>query len=344
MTSYERFICAIERGQPDRVPIYEGYIHPKIVEALCPGGDYHDLIEELDLDMVRITEGNIQEFIDEERRVYRDKWGTTFQLETETTGYPVAGPIQNKEDLKAYRPPDPMDPLVYRDLPAALDRFKGKRTVIWRGLDGFSVACQLRGMENLLTDYLLNPSLAHELMEICNTFQTRVAVEAVRRGVDAVVLLDDYADKNGPIMGPKLFEEFVLPYLARTVRAIKEVGAYVIKHTDGNIWSILEQIVETGIDAINPLEPVASMEIGEAKQRYGNRVCLIGNIDCGTLLCRGTPEAVREEVQRCIQAAAPGGGYILSSSNSLQSGVKPENYLAMVEEGKRYGSYPLKLD
>ena len=343
MTSYERFICALARGEPDRVPLYEGYIDQSIVEAVCPGGTYHDLIDALDLDMVRITEGNVRNFVDEEKRTYVDKWGITFRLGTEMAGHPIGGPIQTEADLEAYTPPDPMDPLAYVDVAPALERFKGRRAVIWRGHDGFSAATDLRGMENLMMDYVLSPDFAHRVMEVCNEFNTKVAVEAVRRGVDVVVLLDDYADKNGPFMGPERFREFILPYLSRTVRAIQDAGGYVIKHTDGNLWSILDMLVDTGIDAINPIEPVAGMDIGEVKREYGDRVCIVGNIDCGELLCRGTTDAVREAVRACIQAASPGGGHILSSSNSLQSGVKPENYVAMVEEAKEYGRYPLEF-
>ena len=119
-------------------------------------------------------------------------------------------------------------------------------------------------------------------------------------------------------------------------------GAYVIKHSDGNLWPILDMIVETGIDGINPIEPAAGMDIGEVKARYGDRVAVIGNIDCGALLSWGTQDEVREAVRRCIAVAAPGGGHILSSSDSIHSSVKPENYLTMVEAGKEYGVYPLR--
>jgi uroporphyrinogen decarboxylase len=343
MNSYERFICALERREPDRVPLYEGYIDTHVIEALCPGGTYHDLIEVLDLDMVRVTEGDVRHFLDAEQRTYQDKWGVTYRLETEVSGFPIRGPIQEEKDLASYNPPDPDDPLVYCDLPEAIDRFKGRRAVIWRGLDGFHMACLLRGMENLLMDCVLNPGFVHDLMRLCNDFQTRVAVGAIERGADLVVLLDDYADKNSPLMGPERFEMFILPYLKNTVQAVKDAGGYVIKHTDGNIWSILEPIIDTGIDAINPLEPTAGMDIGKVKRRYGDRVCVIGNIDCGELLCRGTEEAVREAVRECIRAAAPGGGHIMSSSNSLQSGVNPDNYAALVDETKRYGRYPIQL-
>jgi uroporphyrinogen decarboxylase len=343
MTSYERFVTALELREPDRVPIYEGFIDPAVVEGICPGGTYHDVIDKLDLDMVRITEGNERHTIDESKNIFSDKWGITFRKTSQETGFPVEGPIKSAKDLLSFKPPDPKDELAYVNVPEAISRFKGKRMVIWRGLDGFATATFLRGMENYMIDYIDDPAFAHGVIEMTNEFATASAVEAVRRGCDAVVLLDDYADKNGPIMGPDLFREFVLPYLSKTVRAIKDAGAYVIKHTDGNIWTIIEDIVETGIDCINPLEPVAGMDIGEVKRKYGKRVCLAGNIDCGYLLCLGSEEDVRETVRRTIRAAAPGGGYIISSSNSLQSSVNPKNYMAMVDEAKSYGRYPLQV-
>jgi uroporphyrinogen decarboxylase len=343
MTSYERFVAALELREPDRVPIYEGFIDPVVVEGICPGGTYHDVIEKLDLDMVRITEGNERRYIDEAKGIFTDKWGVTYRKTAQETGFPIEGPIKSESDLASFTPPDPKDELAYMHVQEALSRFKGKRMVIWRGLDGFAVTLALRGMENYMMDYIDNPRFAHGVMEITNEFTTKCALEAVRRGCDAVVLLDDYADKNGPIMGPAFFREFVLPYLKKTVRAIKDAGAYVIKHTDGNIWTIIDDIVETGIDAINPLEPVAGMDIGEVKKKYGKKVCIVGNIDCGYLLCLGREEDVRETVRQTIRAAAPGGGYIISSSNSLQSSVNPRNYMAMVEEAKSYGRYPLQV-
>ena len=145
------------------------------------------------------------------------------------------------------------------------------------------------------------------------------------------------------MMSPTHFEEFVLPRMKKAVDAIHEEGALCIKHTDGNLWPILDMLVDSGIDAINPLEPVAGMDIGEVKAAYGDRVCLMGNIDCGELLSHGTVTQVEEAVRECIAAAAPGGGFILSSSNSIHSSVDPDNYLAMVQAGKKFGAYPLDL-
>jgi uroporphyrinogen decarboxylase len=146
------------------------------------------------------------------------------------------------------------------------------------------------------------------------------------------------------MMSPAIFKTFLQPRLMRVVQAIQEEGAFCVKHSDGNLWPILDMIVAVGVDAINPLEPVAGMDIVEVKRRYGDRVCLIGNIDCGELLSRGTPEQVTRTVRDTIRQAAPGGGYIMSSSNTIHSSVKPENYRAMIDATHQYGTYPISLE
>ncbi|UCG54706.1 MAG: nucleoside 2-deoxyribosyltransferase, partial [Dehalococcoidia bacterium] len=118
-------------------------------------------------------------------------------------------------------------------------------------------------------------------------------------------------------------------------------GIPCLKHTDGNIWKIMGMLIETGIDGIHPIDPGAGMDIGEVKQAYGNKICLIGNIDCGDLLTIGSGEEVRREVKKCIEKGGVGGGLICASSNSIHSNVKPENYLTMVKAIKEYGRYPL---
>ena len=159
-------------------------------------------------------------------------------------------------------------------------------------------------------------------------------------GLDGFALCADYCFNTGPFLSPNMFAEFITPYLARLTRAYRDLGFYVIKHTDGNIMSILDMIVGTGIDGLNPLEPVAGMDIGLLKERYGGRIALVGNIDCGYLLSQAPPEEVRQVTRQTIRVAAPGGGYCLSSSNSIHSSVKPENFMAMIEtwrECREYG-------
>jgi uroporphyrinogen decarboxylase len=340
MNSYERFMTALDRKQPDRVPIVEWSISTKVIKALVPQArDQADFEDAMDFDGVSTAFqfDTVRRFSDGS---YADEWGVIFKPSAEMIDHPLRGPIESKDDLKTYTPPDPDAPHRLGKLPELVARFKGKRAIVFRHRAAFMWSVFLRGFENLLMDFLLDPEFAHELMDKVLAMSLRVARHAVRAGADAIVIADDYAGNQGPFFSPAIAREFVIPRLKRVVDAIHEEGGKVIKHSDGNLRPILDQIVATGVDGLNPLEPLAGMHIGDAKKKYGDRLCLIGNIDCGQLLPHGTIEEVEAAVKDCIAQAGAGGGFILSSSNSIHSSVNPANYLAMIEATRRFGRYP----
>ncbi len=345
MGSRERVFAALERRQPDRIPILEWVIDPKVIDVLSSGCSYLDFIEKIELDGVSTNESNDFrtdiEIIDEKKGLFKDKWNVTRRFTTEAVAFPMKSPIRRESDLRKCSPPDPRDERLFEKLYEAVKRFKGRKAIIWLGHDAFILPSYLRGMENLLADYVLNPDFAHKVTEMCVAYNIEEVRRAVEIGAEVVMLSDDYACKRGPLMSPAHFREFVLPGLKRVVEAAKDVGAYVVKHTDGNVWPILDMIIESAIDGINPLEPTAGMDIGEVKTKYGDRVCVVGNIDCSYTLTQRSVEDVCREVEECISKASPGGGHIMSSSNSIHSGVRPENYRAMIEATRKYGNYPL---
>ncbi len=161
-------------------------------------------------------------------------------------------------------------------------------------------------------------------------------------GVDAIMSGDDYANNQGPLMSPKHFKKFVVPYLKKIVDVSHQGGVPFIKHTDGYLWPILDDIVDTGIDALHPIEPKARMRLKDVKDKYGDAMCVMGNVDVAYVLPLGTIKETESEVRRCIREAASGGGYILSSSNSIHDGVKVENFRAMVKAARKYGKYPIR--
>jgi uroporphyrinogen decarboxylase len=344
VNSADRVFAALRGNEPDRVPIVEWFVHPGVYKALIPGASWMDFVEQSGLDGISalfVYEGTFKETPLDEKTVINE-WGVKLGV-TDEHKAPIEGPIKTLEDARCYIPPDPAAPHRLGNLPEYVRRFKGEKVVIWCQRAEFMWAADLLRLDNLLVYFLENPRLAHEVLELVNEFAVHLARRAVRAGADVVMLGDDYAYNSGPMMSPAIFKTFLQPRLARVVRAIQEEGAFCVKHSDGNLWPILDMIVETGVDAINPLEPVAGMDIGEVKRRYGDRVCLIGNIDCGELLSRGTPQQVTRTVQDTIRQAAPGGGYIMSSSNTIHSSVKPENYRAMIDATHLYGTYPLNL-
>lgn len=348
MNSLERVVAALERRQPDRVPFFECVIDERVMDALLPGCDYYQFNDWIGMDNASQNRSSWSrenvEFVDEEKGLFRDKWGVIRAFGPESTPAPVEGPIKRPEDLKTYTPPDPNADDVLGSIPELVERFKGKKAVTAICRDAFFNPAFLRGTSRFLMDMVDNPKLVHELIEVCQSYDLPAMQRMVAAGMDVVVFGDDYADKNATLMSPRHFKEFILPGLKRAVDAAHEAGAYVVKHTDGNIMGIIEMIVETGIDALNPIEPQAGMDIGLVKEKYGDRIAIIGNIDCGYLLSQAPAEEVRRVTRRTIQIAAPGGGYMLSSSNSIHSSVKPENFTAMVETLRECGEYPIGND
>lgn len=345
MNSYERVVAALERRQPDRVPYVESVIDHHVMDALLPGQDYFQFNEWLGMDNVcqnrsSWSRDNVK-YVDREKGLFRDKWGVIRAFGPESTPAPVEGPIKRPEDLRTYTPPDPETPDVLGSIPEIVARYKGKKAITALCRDAFFNPAFLRGMSQFLIDMIENPVLVHELIELTLRHDIRATQRIVQAGADVVILGDDYADKNRPLMSPRHFKEFILPGLKRCVDAAHMAGAYVVKHTDGNIMPILDMIVDTGIDALNPIEPAAGMDIALLKQRYGHRIALIGNIDCGYLLSQAPVEEVRRVTRETIRAASPGGGYCLSSSNSIHSSVKPENFMAMIETWRECGAYPI---
>jgi uroporphyrinogen decarboxylase len=342
MNSRERIFTALERKEPDRVPILEWSIDSNVMDVIYPECSYFDFLDRIGMDAVSLGFGHTLSGQKDDPRPgyqFKDKWGVTRVYTGEAIAYPIEGIINSEADLKSFNPPDPKDPELFRTFSELVQRFKGNKAIIWENRDAFSNPRYLRGTENIFMDYLINPKFAHEITEMALAYEIEVVKHAVNAGAEIVMFGDDYAYNSGPLISPNHFKEFVLPGLKKLVDIVHELGAYCVKHTDGNIMKIIDMIIETGIDGINPIDPIAGMDIQQIKKMYGNQVCIIGNIDCGSLLTFGTPEQVTQAVKKCISVAAPGGGYILSSSNSIHSQVKPENFLAMVEATKRFGAY-----
>ena len=159
------------------------------------------------------------------------------------------------------------------------------------------------------------------------------------RGVfDGFALCTDYCFNSGPFLRPARFAEFVTPYLARLIQGYREMGFYVIKHTDGNIMPILDQLVACRPHALHSLDPQAGVDIAAVKRKCGNRVCLIGNVNCG-LLQTGTEDEVIASARYALRHGMPGGGYIFSTSNCVYTGMDLRRYELMLDVWRYEGNY-----
>ena len=165
------------------------------------------------------------------------------------------------------------------------------------------------------------------------------AVIFKKHGVlDCFALCSDYCFNTGPFLSPAMFDEFVLPYLKQLIAGYRELGFYVIKHTDGNIMPILDQLVSANPHALHSLDPQGGVDMVEVKKLVGDKVCLIGNVNCG-LMDTGTDEDVIESARYALKHGMPGGGYIFSTSNCVYTGMQLKRYELMLDVWRKEGNY-----
>jgi uroporphyrinogen decarboxylase len=166
-------------------------------------------------------------------------------------------------------------------------------------------------------------------------------VECAKRmrdlGAGAVFTASDIADNNGVFFNPKQMDDYILPYANRWSEAVHEMGIYAIMHTDGNIMKCIDDLANTGLDAIQAIDATAGMDIDKAREIVGDRLCFCGNMDCGLLL-RGTPEEVYAATEKLLSTEGKTGAFSLGASNALQHEVPIENYRAMINAWKAFSA------
>jgi uroporphyrinogen decarboxylase len=359
MTGKERILTAMSIREADRVPLY---IHG-INEAPIIGIGRHlrnDLPEvktiyEMDdaemfklLDTLFLIHESFEidgftafelghEKILDDWHV-QDDWGVIYERSPYGLPVPSVHPVQTPEDLRHYKHPSPKrEHLMMHDL--ARERFKGQKALFWMMRGAFVKSWRLAGMENLMIQMFDNPAFVHGIARMVTDFHLEMMDMLIDAGMDVLIVEDDIADKNFPLIAPDQFNTFVEPYNRELVEKAHGAGLKVMRHSDGNLWPLLDTLLETGYEGLNPLEPQAGMDLKKVKDYCGDRLCLVGNIDCIELLPNGTPAQVEAAVKQAIDDAAAGGGLIISDSNSLHPGVNPENCIAMFEATKKYGQY-----
>jgi uroporphyrinogen decarboxylase len=347
MNGLERVMTALRLQEPDRVPHFER-IAMTVREGILPGASEEDIVEHLDLDGIRFidrTHSWSYEIMDEGKRIKRDQWGGLVRYTTEDNPVPMEPAIKSEKDLETYVLPDADEEWRYEHLRRLVERFKGERAIVVGVTDIFAL-----GRENFLGDVnyfrsmVKNPDFIDRANEVLLGYQLRYMKNCADLGVDIFWVNGDWAMTERPMVSRKFTERFLAPPFKKLVDYAHSRGVPVIKHTDGNIWPIYDTIIDAGADGLHPIDPMAGMDIGEAKAKFGDKVCLCGNVSCAFSLVSGTEEEVRQETREVIGKAGKGGGLICMSSNSIHSGVNPKNYLAMVKAIREFGQYPLALD
>jgi uroporphyrinogen decarboxylase len=336
MTSKERVMAALRLEEPDRVPHGEGLIDPGLYEKLTGG------VSDIKVD---VAPSEIRNSRGKELAESQKKLAKAFELDI--INYPMLAPvfvgqtllvdgrkvvgngiIRTRDNLEFLKLPDPTALDVYSaaeefcankgEYAAALQiRLGIGSTLISMGLDGFAYA---------MVD---DPELVEIVLSTYVDWSKAAVESLVGAGFDLVWAFDDVAGNLGPLFSPKLYREMVIPHLMRAAQAIRDMGVPWISHSDGDMNPILEDWLSLGQNGIHPIQPDV-MDIFALKKKIAHRVCLVGNIEMAKLSF-GTPEEVRAEVSEKLACVGKGGGYIISSSNSLTSEMNVENVQMMLK-------------
>lgn len=352
---FSRVAAALRREEPDRVPLCEFLMDPPIKEAFLGRHVGNSLVRAdeydvaADVDFWHQAGYDFMHLAPNYLGLFTGGWNVTDGDYSLYSDEPVAkawmeehqSVLRTPEDVERYPWPRPED-VDIGDLYQAAELLP-EGMMLTSGTWGiFETTRALIGFEGAALALYDHPGLVESVMERMGDFLFRLflrVLEVPRLG--AVWFADDLSSVDTYFVNPNWYRQNLFPWIRKYCAAAAARGLPLIYHCDGTMWEVLPDIVDCGVAAIQPVEPKA-MDIAEVKRRYGKHLCLIGNIDLGGCLTRGTPADVEAEVRQRIREVGPGGGYMVGSSNSVTSYVPLENYRAMIEATMRWGQYPIQ--
>jgi uroporphyrinogen decarboxylase len=380
MTGRERVLVALAHQEPDRVPIDFGStwittIHADAYERLKRylGIDSPTVIMERMQQVCFVDECILQHFDVDTRGVFcgspelacnqwlelphncfRDAWGVTWQRPPTSYYYDMIQPALPGDitvsDVLNHPWPEPHDPGYTRGL---RERVKAQRSGTDCGLvlniSVYPVQCSqfIRGFEDWFLDMAANPKLMGMLFDLLIDIMLGTVGDVLAEVgdlVDVVSVSDDIGMQDRTTVSPEMYRRLIKPRQARAYRFIHDhTPAPLMYHTCGSVYAVLDDLIEIGVDALNPVQTdAANMEPDRLKREFGGRVAFWGGINSARILPRSTPGEVRDEVHRVINTLGLGGGYVLNSVHNIQPDVPVENLVAMFEAAREFGTYPLE--
>ena len=340
MNSRDRVLTALNHQAPDRVP-RNFWAEPPTWNRLFRHVGHEDkerLLTELEIDIrslevqgpaeKQLSNGVFQNFWGE-RYVYQSTpWGP---MREDIPGALTEATTFDKLLRFPWSSPDDFD---YSSLPEQCQRWD-QYALLYGFADIWERPALVRGLQNMFIDMVDRPDWVHFLSRKFTNFYkedyTRAA-ETTKGRIDVFLLISDLGSQRGPLISKRMFREFIAPYIQEMCDLIHELGAKVLFHSCGGIRPLISDLIELGVDILDPIQPVCDMSPETLKSEFGEKLCFHGGIDMQRLLPQGTPEEVRAESKRYERVLGGDGGYILAPAHLFQPDVPPENVFAVYQE------------
>jgi uroporphyrinogen decarboxylase len=362
MTPKERVFTALNHIEPDRVPKFSSFT-PEFANRLGKhfnlkndsfdplGGANQDLELELGNDMLLTCQGWANSYYQSLEESYTDEWGIRWRIIEYNTAQgkgkytEVANnPLADDNSIDNYIPPDPRIEDRYRSSKALIDNFGNEYPIMGVIVCTiFETAWALRGLEKLMMDFVLNEELANKILDIPYNYHLYAGRKLVELGVDLIWTGDDMGGQQEMVISPELWRKYFKNRMSKMYSELKSINPdlKIAYHSDGYISPIIDDLVEIGLDILNPIQP-KSMNPYTINKRYGKNLTLWGTLDIQETLPFGTTEDVENEVKERIKILAPGGGFIISPTHHVQIDTPLENFLTFWNTAEKYGKYPIK--
>jgi len=329
MTNKERVHAAFAHQQPDRTP-YMITFTQKAMAAMVRRYGNNDFMQKVDncFHTVAANPGPKEKWPDES--TFQDEFGVQWDRSIDRDIGNVCNCVIAERNLDNLELPDPRAPNKFAGFAERCAAAGDKCVIFSIGFSLFERAWTLRGLENLLMDMVEAPQFVDELLDLICDYNVALLEQAVKHQIDAVHFGDDWGTQRGLMMGPRLWERFLKPRLARQYASAKQAGKFVAIHSCGKVQELFLRLIEIGVDCFNPFQPEV-MNVYEMKRAFGDRLSFWGGVSTQWLLPYGTPDEVRAEASRLMAEVGSGGGYILAPAHSIPGDAKPENIMALID-------------
>lgn len=262
--------------------------------------------------------------------MFRDDYGTVWR---EGNIPHVEQPALGAPSLRGYTFPDLSTDEHLAALPDWFSRYHDRFRIVQLGMLFFERTWAMRGFENILVDLYEAPEFVGELLDNLEQVCARIIDRLIERfgpQIDAIGLSEDYGGEHAMLLSPAMWRRFIKPRLARLVAKIRAAGKKVYIHSCGHVVPIIPDLIEIGVDMLQPLQPEA-MDIFALKREFGRDLCLVGGISAQRTIPFGTPDQIVREVQACLHTMAKGGGYIMAPAKPIPAGTPLGNAVALVD-------------
>lgn len=348
----DRILCALNHEKADRLPVFDIVNKPDLYEEALGESNFESrgrltvrLGKHLGMDAVTVHSAPYTCLIPprdqfDSANQFTDRFGIVCRVDP--SSWPLASAI-NPRELE----PELLD--VIRNTPITdADTFEVKEAIAEADNDmavfgsvrsAFSFLSILLGLENLSYALYESPELLREVIEAADDYWTRLGLQMIEHGCTALYVANDLGMNNQTLLSPAHLREFFFPSLRKQIQNWKQAGGRVLYHSCGNINAVLEDLADMGIDAINNIQVKAGMDLASVKQRIGDRVTIVGNVDATGIMCQSDQALITEAIQKVIDIAGQDGALIIATDHSFHEGIPAENVYHFIRTAVELGAF-----